>query len=36
MNQIPMGATDSRMIRVRGNEARDTTIRLFRGEEIVM
>ena len=36
MNQIPMAATDSRIIQVRGNEARDTTIRLFRGEEILM
>ena len=35
-NQIPMAATDSRIIQVRGNEAQDMTIKLFRGEEMVI
>ena len=36
MSQVHMAGTDSRIIQVRGNEARDTTIRLLRGEEMVM
>ena len=35
-NQIPMAATDSRIIQVHGNGAQDTTTKLFKGEEMVM